>query len=324
MQDSDIPALKFPIPWGNSAGGGFIRAIPVASQIGITAGAASLTDGFPPVNFTPPGAGGTPPFGQDANGILNEITLWTRWYTAGAPIGYDATFSTAIGGYPKGAIIVSATFPKTWLSTVDNNASDPDTGGANWLDPNKVTYQKFTTGSGTATPTAGATRWHVRMCGGGGSGGNTSGAGAAGGQTSLDTWTAHGGSGGAQSSSGGGGGPGGTGGTNGTGTLIARINGGYGAGGNVAPSSSISFTAVGGVNPFGGNGSVVSPNTGAGGRADGTVSGGVSAPTGGGAGEYVEFDILNPAGVSYVVGAGGTGGTAVGAAGIILIEEHFN
>ena len=61
MLASAIP-IKFPIPFGNSAGGGYIRPIPQASQIGIANGAASLTDGFPPLNFLPLGSGGVPPF----------------------------------------------------------------------------------------------------------------------------------------------------------------------------------------------------------------------------------------------------------------------
>lgn len=125
---------KFNIPFGNSAGGGFIRAIPQGSQIGIQAGAASLTDGFPPVCFLPIGAGGTPPWGADFNGILNQSTGWNRWQAAGGPIVYDGTFSAAIGGYPNGALIASATTAGlSWLSTADNNTSDPDAGGANWL-----------------------------------------------------------------------------------------------------------------------------------------------------------------------------------------------
>jgi len=131
MQASSIPA-KFPIPFANNAGAGYIRSIPVASQIGITNGAASLTDGFVPLNFLPVGSGGVPPFGQDFNGLLNEITSWNRWAQAGGPVGYDSAFSTAIGGYPKGAIIAAATAGNFWLCTVDNNTSDPDTAGAGW------------------------------------------------------------------------------------------------------------------------------------------------------------------------------------------------
>jgi hypothetical protein len=132
MEASGIPT-KFPIPWGNSAGGSYIRAIPEASQIGITNGAASLTDGFPPNCFIPVASGGAPPFGQDFNGILQQITQWLQWAQAGAPITYDATFQSEIGGYPQGAVVASATTAQLWwLSTADNNTTNPDTGGAGW------------------------------------------------------------------------------------------------------------------------------------------------------------------------------------------------
>ena len=132
MQSSQIPS-KFQIPFANGAGSGYIRQIPVASQISVTPGAASLTDGFPPLTFISEGSGGIPPFGQDMNGILNEITAWIQWGNAGAPVIYDATFSAAIGGYPKGTILTSAAGGSWWLSTAENNATDPDTGGAGWL-----------------------------------------------------------------------------------------------------------------------------------------------------------------------------------------------
>lgn len=130
---SSIP-VKFPIPFGASAGGSYIRQVPTASQVGISAGAASLTDGFPPVTFLPTAGGGTPPWGQDFNGILNQITAWSQWYQAGAPIVYDATFATAIGGYPKNTVLMSAIVPGNyWMATIDSNASDPDAGGAGWV-----------------------------------------------------------------------------------------------------------------------------------------------------------------------------------------------
>lgn len=134
MDASDIPA-KFNIPWASSAGGSYITSpIPEASQIGITNGAASLTDGFPPLNFQPVESGGVPPFGADSNGILKEITLWNQWQQAGGVVPYDGTFQTAIGGYPKGAIVASGTVAGLlWQSTTDDNATDPDTGGAGWV-----------------------------------------------------------------------------------------------------------------------------------------------------------------------------------------------
>lgn len=134
MNATDIPQ-RFQIPFAHGAGGSYIRPIPLASQIGIQDGAASLTDGFPPDNFIPISGGGVPPFGQDINGLQNQITAWCRWQAAGGPIVYDATFSTAIGGYPAGAVLRSTVTPAiSWVSAVDANTTDPDSIlAANWI-----------------------------------------------------------------------------------------------------------------------------------------------------------------------------------------------
>jgi hypothetical protein len=132
MLASSIPT-KFQIPFANSAPTTNINAIPQASQIGTTIGAASLTDGFPPVTLQPVGAGGVPPWGRDFNGLLNQITAWTRWQNAGGTVKFDSTFQTGIGGYPQGAVVASTvTLGLFWLSLVDNNTTNPDTGGAGW------------------------------------------------------------------------------------------------------------------------------------------------------------------------------------------------
>jgi hypothetical protein len=133
MQDSNVPT-KMAVPFANGAGVGYIRPIPTPSQIGLTPGAASLTDGFPPLTFTPETAGGVPPSGLDMNGILNLLSAWVRWQAAGGPNYYDATFAVAIGGYPKGALLSNASTPGSiWVCTLDNNATNPDTGGAGWI-----------------------------------------------------------------------------------------------------------------------------------------------------------------------------------------------
>lgn len=134
MLASSIPT-KFSIPFANSAGASYRRTIPTDSQIGITPGRASLTDGFPPVCFTPVGGGGTPPAGADFNGILYESTASLQWLNAGNVFyPYDGTYQGTIGGYNTGAIVASATTAnRYYISTVDSNMSDPDTGGANWI-----------------------------------------------------------------------------------------------------------------------------------------------------------------------------------------------
>lgn len=134
MQDSDAPP-KIPRPFAISAAAPYdTYPIATVSQIGIAAGRASFETGFVPLNFTAKSAGGVPPFGSDWNGLLRQTTAGLQWVQAGGPATFDAAFSTAIGGYPQGALVVSAiTFGLYWLSTVDSNTSNPDTGGANWL-----------------------------------------------------------------------------------------------------------------------------------------------------------------------------------------------
>jgi hypothetical protein len=132
MLAASVPT-NFQIPFANSAGGSYIRTIPVASQIGITPGAASLTDGFPPLNFTPIAGGGVPFSGLDVNGIFKQITANIQWWGAGGYPQYNSAFSTAIGGYPNGSVIQAASFAGFWRSTADNNTSNPETGGANWV-----------------------------------------------------------------------------------------------------------------------------------------------------------------------------------------------
>jgi len=132
MNNGDAPD-KFQIVWAEDAGAPYIRPIPEASQIGVNDGWASLQTGFPPLNMTPLGAGGIPPFGQDFNGILQWITQAAQWAQAGGPMVYDAAFAAAIGGYPAGAILTAATLDHQWINTVNGNLTDPDAGGAGWV-----------------------------------------------------------------------------------------------------------------------------------------------------------------------------------------------
>lgn len=131
MQASQIPSF-FTLPFAANAGVGYIRAIPQSSQIGITPGAASLNDGFPPVTFVATNAGGTPPWGADTNGILNQITAGLQWEQVGGQPVFSAAFANAIGGYPNGSVLQSADGTGFWRSTADNNKTDPDAGPASF------------------------------------------------------------------------------------------------------------------------------------------------------------------------------------------------
>lgn len=129
MQLSDRPA-KLTVAFAYA---GSKNVIPVPSQIPVTPGAASFHDGFPPLTMTAPIAGGVPPAGQDMNGILFDATAPAVWYNAGAGYPWDSAFSAAVGGYPQGARVLMAGGNGYWRSTVDNNVTDPDTGGAGWV-----------------------------------------------------------------------------------------------------------------------------------------------------------------------------------------------
>lgn len=154
MYLSDIPS-KVAIRFAESAGAGYVRSIPVASQIGTTAGAASFTDGFPPSTFTAISGGGAYVNGEDMNGILQYITAWNRWQGAGGQVYFDAAFCTAIGGYPSRAILASLTVGgRLWMSVVEGNLTDPDgASAAGWtaVGPLAATQAQVTAGTDTST-----------------------------------------------------------------------------------------------------------------------------------------------------------------------------
>lgn len=128
---SNAPS-KIVVPFAST---GTKNTIPVPSQIGVTAGAASYTDGFPPLTMTPVSSGGIPPFGADFNGILNAVTAIQLWQSGGGQFSYDATWSSDNGGYPKGAMLLKGTGSGYWVCTADNNTTNPDGGSpANWVD----------------------------------------------------------------------------------------------------------------------------------------------------------------------------------------------
>lgn len=138
MQLSTIPAKIAAIfaasaPTGPS---GTRNTIPLTAG-GITQpGQASFDVGFPAVTMQPAASGGINPYGQDFNGLGYAITGVQQWQCAGGGFPFDAAFAATVGGYPKGAFVLSATGDGYWLSLADNNSTNPDTGGANWAPVN--------------------------------------------------------------------------------------------------------------------------------------------------------------------------------------------
>lgn len=93
-------------------------------------GRAGYAEGFPPINMTAVAAGGIPPFGQDMNGVLYDLSAAIRYLQSGIDFPFDSAFATAIGGYPKGALVSGSTPDIIWLCTTNNTVTAP--GGAGW------------------------------------------------------------------------------------------------------------------------------------------------------------------------------------------------
>lgn len=133
MQADQKPALVT-LPFATN---GLRNVIPEKSQTSIKAGAASLTDGFPPLTMQPKTQGGVPPDGKDFNGILFLVSAVARWLQAGGSFIDDPAFASNanLGGYPKGATVLRADMLGFWFNTADNNTTNPDDSknARNWL-----------------------------------------------------------------------------------------------------------------------------------------------------------------------------------------------
>ncbi len=147
LASSSPPKWQFAFASGNS---GLLTA-PLPTTTGAGTGRASQALGWQSINAIAIAAGGIAPFVQDMNGALNMCSSWDQWYAAGGAVYYDSTFSGNIGGYPSGAVLGAASLlGGSWLSTTDNNTSDPDTGGSNWTFVRPASWGAIQTGAGTA------------------------------------------------------------------------------------------------------------------------------------------------------------------------------
>lgn len=66
---------------------------------------ASITEGFPSITMKSVANGGLPPMGQDFNGLFYLSTDQKVYLQNGGIITFNADVSTAIGGYPQGAVL---------------------------------------------------------------------------------------------------------------------------------------------------------------------------------------------------------------------------
>ncbi|HBR1819110.1 hypothetical protein [Klebsiella pneumoniae] len=313
-------------------------------------GLAAMDSGFPPLTRIALSAGGKPPKGQDFNGIFNDAYTRLQWEQAGGFYTFDSAFSAAIGGYPKGAILINSARDGFWQSTIENNTTNPDAGGAGWINAlggRLINIQIFYS-SGIYTPTSGTKKVIVEMVGGGG--------GSAGSRAAGPGQIAVGGAGGAgsyakgsftQNFNGvqvtvGAKGAGGTvsepyaseGGTSSFGSLLSAAGGA--AGQPAGPTSSFPFSTVAAVVSAGANGANIIGTPGQGASASIAVNESVVIESPGGSSQFgaggfiTAFNTKGINGSGYGAGGGPSkvnhAGAAVGGGdgsqGIVIIYEY--
>lgn len=119
---------KITTPWADT---GSKNQIPANANN--TTGVAGFDKGFPDITMTPAEAGGIPPAGQDFNGIFYQITEIIRYMQAGGLPTFSPALAVAIGGYPKGATIISDDKKSFYTSKINANTSNPNIGGDGWF-----------------------------------------------------------------------------------------------------------------------------------------------------------------------------------------------
>lgn len=255
----------------------------------------------------------------------------------GVYLGGTSTFSIKLV-----AATMSASYTMTMPAAVPASQAvlQMSTAGAvTAVVPKAPTIQTFTSGTGTYTTPANVIYLKVKMVGPGGGGGAVATNLGAGGSvaTTFGTSLLSAGLGA------GGGTGGGVGGTGGAASITApaigvAFTGTQGGDGTAnSGSTTISPSGYGGSSVFGGgagsvvndNGRNAATNSGSGGSG-GAGTNNQNMAAGGGSGGYVEAIVPSPSATyAYVVGAGGAGGAAGtkaggnGAAGIIVVTEHY-
>ncbi|HFC8547882.1 TPA: phage tail protein, partial [Neisseria lactamica] len=111
------------------ASDGLKNSIPTTRSTGMPQERATYADGFPSITMTPISTGGKPPSGKDMNGVLYEISAHTVWQNQGGRYRFDQAFCDAVGGYPKGAVLINDTLDTEYISLVDANTHNPNNGG---------------------------------------------------------------------------------------------------------------------------------------------------------------------------------------------------
>lgn len=96
---------------------------------------ASMQEGWNDITSTPIDDGGVPPNRMDFNGLGYLATLALFFLQQGGFVTYSSSESSALGGYPKGAVlwVESNGVPQYAVrSTISNNTNNPASNMTGW------------------------------------------------------------------------------------------------------------------------------------------------------------------------------------------------
>lgn len=120
--------------FAGGSGAGPTNVVPLTPTGSQPAGQIAYSTGFTSTNMTPIASGGVAPWGADMNGLLKAQTQAQIYQQAGFLYPYSSAFSTAMSGYPAGAVLPMASGLGLWLNQTDGNTTDPDSSGASgWV-----------------------------------------------------------------------------------------------------------------------------------------------------------------------------------------------
>ena len=101
-------------------------------------GRADIEKGFPKQTMISTLKGGVPPWGQDHNGILYQITEAIQWIQTGGLPSFNQDFCNKNNGYSKGTIVQGDDPNRPWVlwqCLEDNNRFNPNQNKVNIINP---------------------------------------------------------------------------------------------------------------------------------------------------------------------------------------------